>query len=53
MEKTPMATVQSVHRWKVVITPRKVAKTSTQLHGFEGCHMASLSLFVIVRHSRV
>ena len=32
------------------ITPRKVAETSTQLHGLRNI-MASLSLFVIERHS--
>ena len=44
MEKTPMATVLKCSPLEGCITPRKVAKTSTQLHGFEGCHGESFAV---------
>ena len=38
MGKTLMTTVKKGSPLEGCITPRKVAETSTQLHGFEECH---------------
>ena len=44
MGKTLMATVKKGSPLEGCITPRKVAETSTQLHGFEECHGESFAV---------
>ena len=52
MGKTPMATVKSVRRWKAGSRPVKLQKLALNCMVLRNV-MASLSLFVIERHSRV